>query len=122
MQIKTPALPKAWSRVASPRWTTVSVEVALVPLGSFIGFVLLSFGSLTWLHAEAMAAGNPIARSLSALFAIFWLLRCVVAAFVFDVRPYLTSPLLRIGNYALTGVFGFLTMVYAWAALKGGGL
>ena len=85
----------------------------------FIGLVLVSFGLLTWFYAEPMAGGAPVARALSLLMAVFWLARLLVAAFVFDLRPYLVSPLHRIGFYALNLVFAYLTAVYIWAALKG---
>jgi hypothetical protein len=85
----------------------------------FIGLVLVSFGLLTWFYAAPMADGAPIARALSLLMAVFWLARLLVAAFVFDLRPYLVSPLHHIGFHALNLVFAYLTTVYVWAAVKG---
>ncbi len=88
----------------------------------FIGMILLGFGILTFCFAGAMAAGQPVGRGLCVLMAVFWVVRLAVAAFVFDVRPYLTNWLYRMGNIALNLVFIYLVMVYVIAALKGGHL
>ena len=52
--------------------------------GVFIVVMSISFGVLTCIHAPAMAAGDPIARSICALIAIFWGLRLLVQWFVFS--------------------------------------
>jgi len=88
----------------------------------FIGFMLLSFGLLTWIHAEELASGTPLAQAVSVVMALFWTIRLVVAGFVFDVRPYLTNVWYRIGYAATNVVFGLLPGVYALAAWKGGAL
>jgi hypothetical protein len=85
----------------------------------FIGLILASFGLLTWVYAEPMAAGAPIARALSLLMAVFWLARLCVAAFVFDLRPYLLLLRHHVGFHALNVVFAYLTAVYLWAVVKG---
>ena len=72
---------------------------------TFIGLTLLSFGVITFIHAPAMAAGEPLARALCVFLAAFWTLRLIVAAFVFDVRPYLTHWFYRLGYHATTLVF-----------------
>ena len=43
----------------------------------------------------------------------------LVAALVFDLRPYLVSRLHRIGYHALNLVFAYLTAIYIWAAVHG---
>jgi hypothetical protein len=88
----------------------------------FIGLVLAGFGSLTFFFAGAIARGEPLARALCLLFTLFWLARLVVAGFVFDVRPYLTSRLYRLGYLATNAVFVYLLAVYAFATWKGGQL
>jgi len=85
----------------------------------FIGLTIVSFGFLTWAYAEPMAAGAPVARALSLLMAVFWLARLFVAAFVFDLRPYLLSLRHHLGYHALNLVFAYLTGVYLWAVVKG---
>ena len=88
---------------------------------SFIGLMLVGFGVLTFLFAPAMAAGEPVARGLCVLLTAFWSLR-LVAAFVFDVRPYLTNAVYRLGYYVINLIFLYLLGVYSLAAWKGGGL
>jgi hypothetical protein len=89
---------------------------------SFIGLVLVGFGCLTFFFAEAMAAGEPLARALCVLLTGFWALRLVVAAFILDVRPYLINGWYRLGYHALNLVFVYLVAVYALAVWKGGRL
>lgn len=86
---------------------------------SFIALMLVGFGSLTFLFAHAIAAGEPTARALCVLMTIFWSIRLVVAAFIFDVRPYLTNWFYRLGHQATNLVFVYLVAVYALAAWKG---
>ena len=40
--------------------------------GSFIVYVIVGCAALTFLHADAMAQGEPVARSLCVFIAIFW--------------------------------------------------
>jgi hypothetical protein len=89
---------------------------------SFIGLVLAGFGCLTFVFAGAMAAGEPVARGLCILLTAFWALRLVAAAFIFDVRPYLTNWFYRLGYRALNAVFIYLLAVYAFTAWEGGRL
>lgn len=83
--------------------------------GCFIVLTIIAFAALTFRHAGAMAAGEPVARSLCAFIAVFWAARLLVQFFVFDARPFLTNSLLRLGYHALTIAFAFL--VYGKAAL-----
>ncbi len=85
--------------------------------GIFIVLMIVCFGILTFLHTPAMVSGDPVARSLCGLIALFWAVRLVVQLFVFDAGPFLTRPLYRYGYRALTLAFIFLTGVYGAAAL-----
>lgn len=85
--------------------------------GVFIVLTIIGFGTLTLIHAEAFAAGEPLARGLAAFIALFWTARLVVQFFVFDARPYLTHPLLTIGYHALTVAFVILVAIYGANAL-----
>jgi hypothetical protein len=87
---------------------------------TFIGLLLIGFGTLTFRFAPEMAAGESMARAVCVLLAGFWSARLIVAAFVFNVRPYLTNWLYRVGYQATNVVFVYLVVVYAWAAWKGG--
>jgi hypothetical protein len=85
--------------------------------GVFIVLTILSFGTLTLLHADAMARGEPVARSLAAVIGLFWGARLAVQLFVFEARPLLTSTLMKLGYHALTLAFVYLTATYLRAVL-----
>lgn len=87
---------------------------------AFIGLCLISFGIITFVFAPALASGSGLARAICFFMAAFWTIRLFAATFVFDVRPYLTNNLWRIGYHATNIVFAYLPVVYLWAALKGG--
>lgn len=87
---------------------------------TFIGLCLISFGLMTFVFAENLAAGGALARALCAFLAVFWAIRLIAATFVFDVRPYLTNHFWRMGYHATNVVFVYLPAVYAWVAWKGG--
>jgi hypothetical protein len=87
---------------------------------AFIGLFLICFGSITVTFAGTLAAGGGLARAVCAFLAVFWTVRLIVATFIFDLRPYLTTSFRRIGYQATNIVFIYLPIIYAWAALKGG--
>ena len=59
---------------------------------SFIALCLVSFCLMSVAFAGTLAAGGGLARALCVFFALFWTLRRMAGTFVFDLRPYLTSP------------------------------
>jgi hypothetical protein len=87
---------------------------------AFIGLCLVSFGLITVVFAQTLAAGGGLARALCIFLALFWTIRLVAATFVFDVRPYLTNSFWRLGYQATNIAFIYLPVVYAWTAWKGG--
>ena len=87
---------------------------------TFIGLCLVSFGLITFALAGTLAGGDTLARAVCAFLAAFWTVRLIAATFVFDVRPYLTNALWRVGYHATNIVFIYLPVVYLWAAWKGG--
>lgn len=121
----------AWAGATMPRTVGLAQHLKSLPVFIrnlawvyyvFVGLTLVSFGALTFLFAAEIAAGEPVARALCTVMAVFWIARLFVALFVFDVRPYLTNWFYKIG-YQLTNVaFAYLVVVYVWAAVKGGGL
>ena len=84
--------------------------------GSFIVLTIIAFSMLTFANAEAMAAGDPVARSLCLFIAVFWSARLFVQFAVFDARPFLTNWFYQTGYHALTVVFAALVAIYASAA------
>lgn len=113
-----------------PRVVHVRTHIATLPLFinrlfwvyyAFIGLCLISFGSLSFFAAPQLADGSLLGRLVCTFFAVFWTVRLIVAAVVFDVRPYLTNVGLKLGYQLTNGVFVLLPIVYGWVALKGGG-
>jgi len=86
----------------------------------FIGLCLVSFGLGTFLLADQLSSGTPLARADCGFFAVFWSVRFVVATFVFDLKPYLTNHWRRAGLAAANLVFTCLPVVYGWVAFTGG--
>jgi hypothetical protein len=87
---------------------------------SFLALCLVSFGLGTFLLAEQLATGTPLARAVCGFLAVFWGLRFVVGTFVFDLKPYLTSAWRRAGLGAANLVFTCLPIIYGWIAISGG--
>jgi hypothetical protein len=85
--------------------------------GCFIVFTIIGFAVLTFYNANAMAAGNPLARSVCLFIMIFWAARLAVQFFVFDARPFLTTWFYRLGYHALTFAFAALVGIYGWASM-----
>jgi len=86
--------------------------------GGFVVLTIVGLGTLTLLHAPAIAAGEPVARSLAAFAGLFWLARLVVQWTVFDATPFLTTPGLRFGYHMLTAAFAALVGVYGIAVFS----
>ena len=85
--------------------------------GSFIVLVIISFGTISMLHGGALASGEPLARAICAMVAVFWSARLAVQWFVFDATPYLTNALLKLGYHTLTLAFVGLALLYGCAAI-----
>lgn len=86
--------------------------------GGFIVLTIVSFGALTLGHANELASGAALSRSVCAMIAIFWLARLGVQFFVFDTRPFLTTTFRRLGYHGLTLLFTALVFIYGFAALN----
>jgi hypothetical protein len=85
--------------------------------GLFIVLTIIGFGLLTLTCSAELASGTPLARAVSAFISLFWLARLFIQFFVFDAKPYLKTPFLRLGYHSLTLVFLYQTLVLGWAAL-----
>lgn len=83
--------------------------------GGFIVLMIVSFGTITLIHTDALASGTALARWVCGMIAVFWFVRLMIQFFVFDARPFLTNWFYKIGYHGLTLVFIFLTTVYGWA-------
>ena len=116
------SMPKAVSLRSHLATLPVFIRRLFLVYYLFIGLMLAGFGTLTFLFAGQMAAGEPVARALCVLLVAFWSLRLIAMAFIFDVRPYLTNWFRRAGYQAINLIFVYLLAVYAFAAWKGGRL
>ncbi len=63
--------------------------------GAFIVMVIIAFAILTFVHVDAMADGQPVARSLCAFIAIFWGARLFVQFAIFNADSAVTTALSR---------------------------
>lgn len=86
--------------------------------GFFIVLTIVSFGTLTLARADDLARSAPLARSICAVIAIFWLARLMVQFFVFNAQPFLTTAFRRVGYHGLTLLFVALVFIYGSAALN----
>jgi hypothetical protein len=84
---------------------------------AFIGLCLFAFGVGSWIFADELASGTPLARALCAFLAAFWTLRWV-AALLLDVTPYLVNGWWKTGYAATNVVFCILPFLYAWSAMQ----
>jgi hypothetical protein len=115
--------------VMMPRAVKLRSHVAVLPVFirrlfwvyySFIALILVAFGSVSFFLAPELASGTALARAVCGFLAAFWTTRLFVAAFVFDVRPYLASVLWKIGYHATNVAFALLAPIYGWGAFRGG--
>lgn len=89
--------------------------------GAFIVIMTIGFGVLSLLHINQISAGDPVARSLAAFIALFWLARLFVQFFIFDAKPILTQGplpawLFKLGYHGLTLIFIYLVGLFGYAA------
>ncbi len=84
--------------------------------GAFIVLVIIGMGVVSLTHAEILANGDPLARSIAAFISCFWGARLMLQFIAFDARPYLTNVWLRMGYHGLTVVFSMLVVIYGYVA------
>jgi len=82
-------------------------------IGAFIAILgVLSIG-----FARELTAGEPLARAVCAVTALFWGGRLIVLPWL-RVRPALVSRWLRIGYLLLICECGIYTVAYGWLAVR----
>jgi hypothetical protein len=84
--------------------------------GGYVVLSIIALGLLSLFNSEALASGSGLARGVCSHIAVFWGIRLSLQA-VLDVKPFLTAWWLKAGYAALTLLFLFFTVVFAWAAL-----
>lgn len=85
----------------------------------FIAGLIVAFGAISYFLAESLVAGGPAAAALLIVMLVFWLARFVVALWVFDMSPYLTTRWRRLGYHVINLTFLYLPAVYGYALWKG---
>ena len=85
--------------------------------GAFVVMTITALAIVSVTSAGSLASGQLLARSVCAFIAIFWGVRLVLQFALFDPRPYLTTPLLKLGYHGLTLVFSYLAVMFGYAAL-----
>jgi hypothetical protein len=66
----------------------------------FLGLSLVSFGLGTFFLADQLASGTPLARAVCGFLAVFWTVRLVAGAFLFDLA---TLPHQRLAPGGIAG-------------------
>jgi hypothetical protein len=85
--------------------------------GGFIVLTIVGLGVISVTNAAELASGTLLARTICGFIAFFWGARLAVQFFYFSPKAYLTTLPLKIGYHALTVVFAYLSVVYAWSAV-----
>lgn len=78
---------------------------------------IVAMGLVSLFCAGDLASGTPLARAVSGYIALFWAARLTLQA-LYDFRPHLTTPWLRLGYHALTPLFVGFVALYGWLALR----
>jgi hypothetical protein len=84
--------------------------------GAYTVLTIFSFGVISLSNSHELAAGGRLARSICAYLAVFWGVRLSLQA-VLDVKEHLVAWWLTAGEYVLTILFLFFTVVFATAAI-----
>lgn len=85
--------------------------------GGYIVLTIAAMGMVSLCEAAELAGGSLLAKSICTFVAMFWSARLAIQLLLFDGRPYLTHPALKLGYHVLTVAFAGLSVIYAWVAL-----
>jgi hypothetical protein len=85
--------------------------------GAFIVLVNLSFGALSIALAGPLASGEPLARAVCGMIAVYWTSRLALQLCMFDARKYLRMWWMKAGYHGLTLMFAYFAIVYWLAAV-----
>jgi hypothetical protein len=88
--------------------------------GGFIVLVNLSFGALSIAMAGPLASGEPLARAVCSMIAVYWTSRLVLQLGLFDASEHLNNWWMRAGYHGLTVMFTYFAAIYWLAALAPG--
>jgi hypothetical protein len=81
----------------------------------FIGLVLVLFGALSSLYADALLTPSPLSKAVLAGFTLFWALRLFVQLFVYDRALWRGNRLYTGFHVLFTAYWTYLVAVYGTA-------
>jgi hypothetical protein len=84
---------------------------------SYIWVTNVAFGVLSTFCPTWLLDRSPLARAVAGFITAYWGARAIVQFFYFDRASAPQGPVYRTADYALSGLFVFLTAVYAFAAI-----
>lgn len=87
--------------------------------GLFVVVTIVAFGLLTLLLHRSFLRGEPAAIGLALFIALYWWLRLIVDAVVYDTRDWPPGEDLQVGHALLNALFVFLALGYSAVALWG---
>ena len=90
------------------------IRAAFVVHWVYIVLVLAIFASLSFWFAPELAGASRLGRYLSAVIAVFWLLRVPIQVFFYDPEVRRQN---RLGDVVFLLAFSYLGIVFAVAAL-----
>jgi CBS domain containing-hemolysin-like protein len=86
---------------------------------TYAGYILvtnISFGLLSLLMPEQLAAHTPLAIAVAGFIALYWLSRLVIQITVFDRVESPKEPLFRVARLLYLAAFTSLVVVYSMTA------
>ena len=86
--------------------------------GVFIVITIIALGTIATINAPALAVGGTLGRCVCAFVGLFWLARLSLQFVLFDPKPFLVNPILKLGYHGLTVVFTYLAVTFTWAAMR----
>jgi hypothetical protein len=84
--------------------------------GGYVVLSIIAFGLISLTNSTELASGTRLARCVCGYIAVFWAIRLSLQA-VLDVKEHLTAWWLVAGEWVLTVLFLYFTVVFALAAL-----
>jgi hypothetical protein len=77
----------------------------------------VAFGLVSTLAPGALLDGSTLARAVDAYIAVYWGARVLIQFFYFDRSAAPPGAFFKVAEWALVGLFVFLTAAYGYAAL-----
>jgi len=84
--------------------------------GAYVWVTIFAFTLLSIFAPHELVSDNFLAKAICSFMTLFWGGRCVMQFGFFDVKPHLTTPLLKIGFHLMTVAFAGFTIIYGYTA------